>query len=73
MGVLWGFLDQSLKDTALGHGEIIVNFPPMTSALFLFDEAVPLWVWRRGISTCGSCQSHMSTGTVACSFCFFLF
>lgn len=40
MGVLWGFLDQSLEDTALG--EIIVNFPPMTYALLLFDGAVPL-------------------------------
>lgn len=30
MRVLWGFLDQSPEDTALGHGEIIVNFPPKT-------------------------------------------
>lgn len=60
-----GFLDQFLEDTALGREEIIINFPPMTYALFLFDEAVPLWLWRRGISNRGSCQSHMSTGTVA--------
>lgn len=76
MGVLWGFLDQSLEDTALG--EIIVNFPPMTYALLLFDGAVPLWLWRRGINNCGSCsptclRELLLELFVFCFFIFFLF